>query len=129
MMIHDALRCPDASEKSLWTMDIDNSVHLHNFNPHISSGMSPEEIWTRSKSSNIALHNDHPWGCPAYVLEPRLQDGKNFQSGCQGLGEINIWEPLLCITAQLDWSGTHKLATLALIFIRYLVTILRLCMQ
>ena len=54
---------------------------------------------------------------------------KSCQSGCQGLGEIIIWEPLLCITAQWDWSGTYKLATSDLIFIFYLVTILRLCMQ
>ena len=78
MIIHAALRWPDFSEEILWPMDIDHAVHLHNYTHHISSGMSPEEIWTRYKSSHGELKNVHPWGCPAYVLETRLQDGKKF---------------------------------------------------
>ena len=33
---------------------------------------------TRYKSSHSALHNDKLWGCPEYVLEPRLQDGNKL---------------------------------------------------
>jgi hypothetical protein len=35
----------------------------------------PVEIWTRSKSNYSQLMNAHPWGCPVYVLDPRLQYG------------------------------------------------------
>ena len=27
------------------------------------------------KSTQSQFLNDHPWGCPTYVLDPRLQDG------------------------------------------------------
>ena len=77
-MIHAALRWPDASYNSLCTMAMAHDVHLHHHNPHISSGMSPEEFYTRSKSYHSSLQNSHPWGCPTYVLEPILQDGKNL---------------------------------------------------
>ena len=50
-------------------------------------------------------------------------------SGCQGIGELNIWEPLICITSQWAYSVTYKLATSALGLIWYLMTSLRICMQ
>ena len=53
----------------------------------------------------------------------------SFLSGWKGLGELNIWETLLCMPTQWAWSGTYKLATLSLNSIWYLMTILRPCMQ
>ena len=47
----------------------------------------------------------------------------------QGLGYLNIWEPLLFMPEKWAWSGTHKLKTSALNFILYLMTILRLYMK
>ena len=78
MMIQDALVCPDASENNLLPMDIAYDVHLCKHNTQLSSGLYPEEVWTSSKSSLSNLQIDNPWGCPAYVLEPRLQDGNKF---------------------------------------------------
>jgi hypothetical protein len=78
MMIHAALRWPEVSEKELWPMAMQHAVHLHNHTPKISSGLSPEEVWSRSKSTHSALQNAHPWGCPVYVLDPRLQDGSKL---------------------------------------------------
>ena len=78
MMINAALRWPDASEKILCLMAMAHDVHLNNHNPHISSGMSTEEVWKRYKSSHSNLHNAHPWIYPAYVLEPRLQYRNNL---------------------------------------------------
>ena len=34
MMVHSALRCPDAREKILWIMYMAHYIHLHNNNPH-----------------------------------------------------------------------------------------------
>ena len=42
MMINAALRWPNDSEKILWTIDMDNAVHLHNHTNHIESGMYPK---------------------------------------------------------------------------------------
>ena len=72
MMIHADLRWPGSSEKSLCTMDMDHGVHLNNHTPHISIGIYTEEGCTRSNLSHCSLQNYHPWGCPTYVLEPRL---------------------------------------------------------
>ena len=44
MMIHAALRWPDASEKSLWPMAMAHDVHLHNHTTHIYSCMYSEEF-------------------------------------------------------------------------------------
>jgi Reverse transcriptase (RNA-dependent DNA polymerase) len=78
MMIHAALRWPDCAEKDLWPMALAHAVHLHNHMPNIHSGLSPIEIWTKTTSSHSTLRNAHPWGCPVYVLDPTLQDGKKI---------------------------------------------------
>ena len=78
MMIHGELRWTDTSEHIICTMAMSHDFHLQNHTPYISSGMSPEEVLTRSKSSHSDLQNSPTWGCPEYVLEPRLQDGNKF---------------------------------------------------
>ena len=78
MVIHDELKYPDASENSLFLMAMDHAIYLHNHGPHISRALSSYKVWTSSKSSHSALHNAHPWGYPAYVLEPRLRDGNKL---------------------------------------------------
>ena len=83
MMIHAALRWPDQNEKDLWPLALDHAVYLHNHTPRQDTGLCPEELWTRSTSSHSALTHARVWGCPAYVLDPRLQDGK----------KITKWEP------------------------------------
>ena len=42
--------------------------------PNHINGISPIEVWTQTKSSYTALIHAHPWGCPAYVLDPRRQE-------------------------------------------------------
>ena len=84
MMIHAALRWPDQAQKDLWPLALDHAVYLHNHTPQVDLGhRSPEEVWTQSKSSHSALTNARVWGCPLYILDPRLQDGK----------KIPKWEP------------------------------------
>jgi hypothetical protein len=59
------------------------AVHLHNHTPRRQDGLCPVEIWSKSKSNHSHLKNAHPFGCPVYVLDPRLQDGF----------KIPRWEP------------------------------------
>jgi hypothetical protein len=82
-MFHAALRWPEHYDKTLWPLAMSYSVHLHNHTPRRQDGLCPVEIWTRSKSNYSQLTNAHPWGCPVYVLDPRLQDGF----------KIPRWEP------------------------------------
>ena len=37
--------------------------------------MSPLEIILKMKVSHSHVQELHIWGCPSYVLEPKLQDG------------------------------------------------------
>ena len=55
--------------------------------------------------------------------------GITYLSGFQGLGDLNIWVPLLCMPSQWAWTGNYKLETSTLNFICSLMTILRLFMQ
>ena len=83
MMIFAALRWPEHNDRDLWPLALSHAVHLHNELPSSTSRLTPHEVWTKSKSSFSALVNAHPWGCPVYVLQPRLQDG----------GKVPKWEP------------------------------------
>ena len=78
MMIHAALRWPEAAEKELWPLAMDYAVWLHNHLPDQSTGLSPEEVWTNSKGSHSVLQHAKVWGCPAYVLDPKLQNGQKL---------------------------------------------------
>ena len=76
ILIHAAIRWPDAADMSLWPMAVDYVVHQHNHMPRASAGMmSPLELVLRTKVSRASFQDMHVWGCPCYVLEPTLQDG------------------------------------------------------
>ena len=74
-MLHAALRWPEHYDKSLWPLAMTYAVHMHNHTPRRADGFCPVELWTKTKSNHNQLRNAHPWGCPVYVLDPRLQDG------------------------------------------------------
>ena len=83
MMLHAALRWPGYAERDLWPMALSHAVHLHNITLKHESEVSSITLWTRTTQEPEALHHMHPWGCPVYVLQPKLKDGK----------KIPKWEP------------------------------------
>jgi hypothetical protein len=73
MMIHAAICWPGFSEKNLWPMALSHAAYLHNHTPSADLGWySPIEIMSQTKSDHHALQSAHVWGCPVYVLHPRL---------------------------------------------------------
>ena len=56
-------------------MAMDYTVWVYNRTPDIQYGLSAIEIWSRSRFEPVSetLSNCHVWGCPTYVLEPKLQ--------------------------------------------------------
>ena len=78
MMLHAALRWPAMTDASLWPMALSHSVHLWNITPKEESGLAPLEIFASSKFQFPIVQGQHVWGCPVYVLDPRLQDGKKI---------------------------------------------------
>jgi hypothetical protein len=78
MMIHSALHWPEVADSTLWPMAIKQAVWLWNHMPNPSTGLSPSDIFTRSRYPLSKLHDIHVFGCPAYVLEKTLADGKKL---------------------------------------------------
>ncbi|GFH50762.1 hypothetical protein CTEN210_07238 [Chaetoceros tenuissimus] len=78
MMIHAALHWPEVADSSLWPMAIKQATWLWNHMPNPSTGLSPADIFTRSRYPLEKLHDVHVFGCPAYVLEKTLADGKKL---------------------------------------------------
>ena len=83
MMFHAALCWPERHDKTLWPLAMSYAVNIHNNTPKRIERQSPLEMWTSAKSTHTHLTNSRVWGCPTYVLDPRLQDGF----------KIPRWEP------------------------------------
>ena len=74
-LMNAALRCPEyAMSTDIWPMAMDYAVWVYNRTPDMQSGLSAIEIWSRSRFEPVleTLSNFHVWGCPTYVLEPKL---------------------------------------------------------
>ena len=84
MMIYAALHWPEVDDATLWPLAVSHAAYLYNHTPNPQSGIAPIEIFSQTISDCQALRNSHPWGCPVYVLDPRLTD-----SG----GKIPKWQP------------------------------------
>jgi hypothetical protein len=46
--------------------------------PNRVPGLTSLEVFTKTKSNHQELLCAHVWGCPVFVLDPRLQDGKKI---------------------------------------------------
>ena len=77
---------------------MDYAVWLWNRLPTIDSGYSPEELFSRSQSTHVSLNRARVWGSPLYVLDPRLQDGK----------EIPKWEKRSTAGMFMGFSPFHS---------------------
>ena len=78
-LLHAALHWPDCVDESLWPFAMDYAMHIYNNTPQITTGLTPNEIFysVRNDTSKL-LTRLHVWGCPSYVLDPTLQDGKKI---------------------------------------------------
>ena len=84
MMIHAQLMWPEAKDESLWPLAVSHAAYLYNHTPNEHSGVAPIEVMSGSVNDGRALMNAKPWGCPAYVLEPKLTSAG---------GKIPKWKP------------------------------------
>jgi hypothetical protein len=79
-MIHAALNWGEdgSDDITLWSFAVDHAAWLYNRIPQRFSGITPIEMVTQCKSDHRDLMRAHVWGCPVYVLEASLQDGKKL---------------------------------------------------
>jgi hypothetical protein len=78
MMLHAAIRWPDAADPSLWPLAVDQAVYIYNHVPNAKSGQSPEDLYSRTTWPRHQLQDIHVWGAPTYVLDSAMQDGKKL---------------------------------------------------
>jgi hypothetical protein len=79
MLLHAALHWPDRASLDLWPFAMNYAVYIWNTLPKRDLRISPQEIFTKTKcDSSHFLQRLHVWGCPAYVLDPKLQDDKKL---------------------------------------------------
>jgi hypothetical protein len=79
MLIHFAMHWPQASSTDLWPFAVDQAIYIWNHLPASDTKLSPIELFTQTKFHNHHhLQNLHVFGCPVYVLEPKLQDAKKL---------------------------------------------------
>jgi hypothetical protein len=83
MLLYAIQHWPSVVGLDLWPFALKLAVDVHNATPG-PSGLSPEEIFSRQKARPDRLLDFHTFGCPVYVLDPRLQQGN----------KIPKWQPV-----------------------------------
>ena len=75
IQLHAALHWPDSYDPALWPMAMQYVCDIYNEIPCSFGDITPEEIFSQVHSSHSRLLNARTWGCPVYVLEPKLREG------------------------------------------------------
>ena len=80
---------------------MDYSVYVYNQIPDIQSVLSAIGIWSRSRFDPVSetFSNFYAWGCPTYVLEPKLQK--------HGV-KIPKWDPCSIRGVNMVLSNKHS---------------------
>ena len=75
-LIHLMLCWPDRANINLWAFAMNYAIWVYNRLPSsMLGGLSPNEVWSSNRSSHEELRRAHVFGCPVYVLDPKLADG------------------------------------------------------
>ena len=99
MMLHAAIHWPNVADAMLWLMAVSHAVYVWNHAPDPSTGLSPADLFTKTRWPHSRFHDLHVWGCPVYVLDKTISDGKKIPRGGQGHNVWFIWVNLPVIPA------------------------------
>jgi hypothetical protein len=78
MMLHSAIHWPDVADPCLWPMAVQHATFLYNHMPALDSGLSPHDLFSKTRWEHRRFADLHVWGCPVYVLDKTLSDGKKL---------------------------------------------------
>ena len=78
MLLHSSIHWPEMSEPTLWPQAVKHAVWIYNHVPSPENGLMSVDLWTKTRYPIQKLHNLHVFGCPVYVLEKNLADGKSL---------------------------------------------------
>ena len=98
-LIHVSLHWSDhgVDDLFLWSFAVKHAAWLYNRLPNRVTGLSPLELLTKTKTDHQDLLRSHIWGCPVFVLDPKLQGGK----------KIPKWNRCSCLAQFLFFSEEH----------------------
>lgn len=97
MMLHAAIHWPDMADSSLWPMAVTQATYIWNHVPNSDTGLSPSDIFTKTRWPHSRFHDLHVWGCPVYVLDKAIHDGK----------KIPKWKPRSTRMMMMGHSPKH----------------------
>jgi Reverse transcriptase (RNA-dependent DNA polymerase) len=78
MLLHAALHWPEQATIETWPFALDYAVYIWNNLPKRGLKISPLELFSKTRISSHHMQRTRVWGCPTYVLDPVLQDGKKL---------------------------------------------------
>ena len=97
MMLHATIHWPKVADTSLWPMAVDQTVYLYNHVPNELTGLAPIDIFTCTHWTQSKFHDLHVWGCPVYVLDSTIADGK----------KLPHWKPCSHCSINMGHSPKH----------------------
>ena len=97
MMLHAAIHWPELADSTRWPMAVAYAAFIWNHVPSASTGISPVDIFTKTRWPQSRFHDFHVWGCPVYVLDKTISDGK----------KIPKWNPRSTRTIFMGRSPKH----------------------
>jgi hypothetical protein len=77
MILHACLHWENVIDSSLWPMAVKYVSHVYNQMPKLN-GVCPADFFSGSTVPRHRLLDLHVWGCPVYVLDPKLQQGQKL---------------------------------------------------
>ena len=99
MLLHMVLLWPDQADISLWPFALETAVYIWNNLPKKDLRQAPLELFAQQLFPSLDhLMRLHVFGCPVYVLDPKLQDGKKLPK----------WDPRVRRGMYLGPSSSHS---------------------
>eukprot|EP00804_Cyclotella_cryptica_P017353 CCRYP_020903-RA/>CCRYP_020903-RA protein AED:0.09 eAED:0.09 QI:0/-1/0/1/-1/1/1/0/153 len=79
-MVHVSLHWSGrgVDDLALWGFAVKHAAWVYNLVPSRLLGLTPLELLTKTKADHRDLIPSHVWGCPVFVFDPKLQDGKKI---------------------------------------------------
>jgi hypothetical protein len=104
MMLHAAIHWPDATDATQWLMAVTHATYLYNHMPCLEARISSVDLFTKMRWEQKKFHDCHAWGCPMYVLDKTVGNGKKKRSGSHDLSKLSTWGTHQNIPAQCHLS-------------------------
>ena len=97
MLLHASAHWKGGIDSTLWPMAVHHAAYLYNHTPD-ATGICPADIFMGTTVPRHRLQDLHVWGCPAFVLDPVLQQGK----------KLPRWQPKSRKCTFLGFSKDHS---------------------